>query len=183
MFEGLIRRRNKIAYIFREGCLEGGKGRFYHSGRRQSLLRESTKISFSQKNVGPTARPSRCRIVVSSNFRPPFLSAFRPALVWSPFPNPPHPARIRIRGTHTRTKIGSCATRVSPFARDLRERKREREREMLVACAPAFISHDFHESYASDDELFLVTGGRAGAATKDRFQQSAMNSLKGEEEP
>lgn len=57
---------------------------------------------------------------------------------------------------HTRTKIGSYATRVSPFARDVREKERKSSR------APAFILHDFHESYTGDDELFLVTGGRRG---------------------
>lgn len=58
-----------------------------------------------------------------SNFRPPFLSAFRPApSSESPFPNPPHPARIRIRGVHTRTENQLvCHPRVSRLrARDSR---------------------------------------------------------------
>ena len=56
----------------------------------------------------------------------------------------------------------------------------KRKREKNSWGAPAFISRVLE---AGDDVLFLVTGGRAGTATKDRFQQPAMNSLKGEEEP
>lgn len=73
-----------------------------------------------------------------SNFRPPFLSAFRPALRLVSFTQSStsgaNPDTWRAR---TRTKIGSCAAGVSPFARDSRERK-------FLRALQAFISHDFH---------------------------------------
>lgn len=100
------------------------------------------------------------------------------APVWSPFPNPLHPARIRIcrARAHTYENRLVCHSCVSPS-------RETREREKSSARSSFYFTRLPPESYAGDDELFLVTGGRAGAATKDRFQQPAMNSLKGEEEP
>lgn len=87
----------------------------------------------------------------------------------SPFPQSSHPARIRIRARTHMWKIGPC--RRAHHSLPLHEKN----------PSPGFYFTRLPR--AGDDGLFLVTGRRAGTATKDRFQQPAMNSLKGKEEP
>lgn len=127
-----------------------------------------------QKNAGAaTHDPRDAESSSPSNFRPPFLSAFRPAL-WSFLSPILHIRRESGYVVHTHVQKSVRVPPVCPpsLCERASERKREREREKS-SCAPAFISHDFHESYAGDDELFLVTGGRAGAARRQKTDSNS----------